>query len=287
MNSRERLHAISPLLYRVAERVYRHSPVACGGVKSAHELMRMSILNASQEQRRLFEQYFGGELRVLDGPFRGMSYLAEACGSFLGPKLVGSYEAELWDWVEEAVAAGYPAIIDIGSAEGYYAVGFAFRSMRPAIYAFDTDPDAQRACETLARANGVHGRITICGECGPETLQSLLSERALVFCDIEGAERELLDPKIVPALATADLIVETHDHRSPGVSALLESRFSRSHRIERVTARSRSAGEFRSINTLPTAHQLPLLDEGRPPDQVWLRMLSKQNGWVHSGHDRQ
>jgi hypothetical protein len=32
----------------------------------------------------------------------------------------------------------------------------------------------------------------------------------LVLCDIEGAERELLNPVVSPALAGMDLIVESH-----------------------------------------------------------------------------
>src|SRR4051812_19305855 len=63
--------------------------------------------------------------RVLQGPFAGMQYVTESYGSQLVPKLLGSYENELHDLVEQIVAQRPKIVIDIGAAEGYYAVGLA------------------------------------------------------------------------------------------------------------------------------------------------------------------
>lgn len=46
--------------------------------------------------------------------------------------------------------------------------------------------------------------------------------RVLVFCDIEGAERDLLDPVAEPALAGMDIIVESHECLVPGINAELQ-----------------------------------------------------------------
>ena len=59
--------------------------------------------------------------------------------------------------------------------------------------------------------------------------------QALVICDIEGAERELLDPSAAPALAGMDLIVEAHDCAIPGLAKLLEAKFSATHDVRIVT----------------------------------------------------
>ena len=52
----------------------------------------------------------------------------------------------------------------------------------------------------------------------------------LLLCDIEGAERELLDPLAAPALLGIDMIVECHD----GAAKLLTDRFTSSHDITPV-----------------------------------------------------
>src|SRR5512140_2013789 len=65
-------------------------------------------------------------LEVLSGPFKGMRYGDFSYNSALIPKLLGTYEADLHNWVGEALATGYDAVINVGCAEGYYAVGFAY-----------------------------------------------------------------------------------------------------------------------------------------------------------------
>ena len=60
--------------------------------------------------------------------------------------------------------------------------------------AFDTDVNAQNSCRQLAERNGVADRVTIGGLFSPNDFAKYENEAALVFCDIEGAEEELLDP---------------------------------------------------------------------------------------------
>ena len=65
--------------------------------------------------------------RVASGPFAGMRHGDIAVGSVLTVKLLGTYEKELWPIIDQIIATAYPLIIDIGAAEGYYAVGLAMR----------------------------------------------------------------------------------------------------------------------------------------------------------------
>src|SRR4051794_20818862 len=60
---------------------------------------------------------------VRSGVFRGMRYVDQARSSALLPKLLGSYEREIADEIERAAGVDYRVCVDIGSAEGYYAIG--------------------------------------------------------------------------------------------------------------------------------------------------------------------
>ena len=64
-----------------------------------------------------------------------------------------SYECQLHDVVAGWIAAEYPQPIDVGSAEGYYAVGFALAMPRTTVDAFDIDPAARAECTALAQLN--------------------------------------------------------------------------------------------------------------------------------------
>ena len=64
---------------------------------------------------------------VAAGPFAGMRYAGLPSGSTAGPKLLGSYESEIAAWIEGLCGARLDTIVDVGCAEGYYAVGMAMR----------------------------------------------------------------------------------------------------------------------------------------------------------------
>lgn len=178
---------------------------------------------------RLLREYRG---TVLGGPFAGLVGLTEVREGCQVPKLLGSYERELRPVVERIIATSYDVVVNVGCAEGYYAVGLARRMPQTRILAFDTNPQAQAACRRLAERNGVADRVLIGGTLAGEDFARFAGRRAVVICDIEGAEDALLDPAAYPALAGMDVLVECHDCFKPGMSKLLGGRFQASHRVE-------------------------------------------------------
>ena len=168
--------------------------------------------------------------RVLSGPFAGMDFLPRSAEGCHAAKLLGCYEQPLHPFVEQAVEASYEAVLNVGCAEGYYAVGLARRMPAVRVYAFDLDARAREACAGLAEKEGVAGRVVVGGRLGPDDLAAHAGRRVLLLCDVEGAEKELLDPVASPALRGMDLIVECH----AGAARLLTERFQSSHEITAV-----------------------------------------------------
>ena len=75
---------------------------------------------------------------VLSGPFTlGCSRRRAVMGPH-GPLLAGSYEAELHDVLEDVIVERPSRIIDVGCAEGYYAVGLAMRCPDAAVFTSST-----------------------------------------------------------------------------------------------------------------------------------------------------
>ena len=108
-------------------------------------------------------------LKVLNSPFKGMMYPRfDSVGSAICPKLIGSYEKELHPVIEKLKGRTYTEILDIGCAEGYYAVGLGLLFNDARIYAYDLDPKARLLCRQMAEINGLQDRFEIRSECTTE-----------------------------------------------------------------------------------------------------------------------
>lgn len=211
--------------------------------------------------------------KIIAGPFRGMPYIDTAAGSALTPKIIGSYEQELIPVIEEVIErarkGAYSMIVDIGSAEGYYAVGLAFRCPTAQITVFEGDERARQLCLQLATKNGVSERIQIKGYCDVAALQKDLQPDAFVLCDCEGSEVDLLDPVTVPALLSAELLVELHDFCRPDATRIITQRFAPTHEIRIIDTAPRVAGSHPSLKSLKEQDQLIAMKEHRPGPMQW------------------
>ncbi|MDP2759331.1 MAG: class I SAM-dependent methyltransferase [Sideroxyarcus sp.] len=220
-------------------------------------------------------QHHGTE--VMDGPLKGMNFLPQSAEGCHIAKLLGCYEQPLLPYIEQAIRASYPAILNIGCAEGYYAVGMARRMPETTVFAFDLNPKAQETCRALAEKNGVADRVRVGALFRPEDFAAHAGQRVLVLCDIEGAERELLDPVSAPALAGMDLIVESHECLVAGITKLLIDRFATTHDIAVVE----DNGQRQLANAPPWFNNLAHLDqllatwEWRSGPTPWLVMKAK------------
>jgi hypothetical protein len=168
---------------------------------------------------------------VAGGPFAGMRYPTRPLVTALLPKLAGTYELELQPAIEEMLARVPDRLIDVGSADGYYAVGTARRGVP--VVAFESRRSGRYLCSRLAGCNGV--RVEQRRRASAAALEHALAvDHPALICDIDGGERSLLDPAAVPALRRTHAIVETHDEWDAGVTDELTRRFEPTHVVERI-----------------------------------------------------
>jgi len=212
---------------------------------------------------------------VMSGPFQGMVYLAKGSEGSTSARLLGAYEAALHPIIEKITRRGYEQIIDVGCAEGYYAVGFAMRMPAARVIARDSNPDARDKCAQLAAANGVSAQIDIGGEMGHGDFDICTRAKTLVICDIEGAEAQLLDPVRARGLASADILVEVHDCFSSGLSAQIAQRFAPSHNVLLIERSLSDAPLPDWMDTLSDLDRLMALWEWRIGPTPWLWMTRK------------
>jgi hypothetical protein len=216
---------------------------------------------------------------VLGGPFAGMRYVGGSVGSQYWPKVFGTYEveiAELWPAFDRE---DFSLVVDVGAAEGYYAVGCARRWVRSRVVAFETGEEGRRLLAEMAGLNGVAHRVEIRGRADLSGLGGVFErepgERILCIMDIEGGEAELCDPGAVPALRSAHVLVETHEFAVPGINELLKARFAPTHTVAAYCPRSRTLGDFVGIvpewiRRILGRNLIHVVDEWRTPNCGWL-----------------
>jgi hypothetical protein len=232
-------------------------------------------------RRALFPE--GQPIVVRCGPFRGLRYIDETVWGSITPKWIGSYEAELHPVIGEIAGRSYSTIIDVGCAEGYYAVGLATLMPSARIIAFDTDFISRGQVRRLAQLNGVTIRIKVNSFCTHQDLDDSSNGATLIVCDIEGFESDLLNPNCAASLYESDILVEVHEESASSeiTEQLLRSRFANSHRIERVAAVSRDSWIVENRHCFPQGIRSDVLDrateENRATGRVWLWMRAGAN----------
>jgi hypothetical protein len=218
--------------------------------------------------------------KVATGPFRGMHYIRESVGSAWAPKVLGTYEKELWPIFEAIVAERYDSFVDIGAAEGFYAVGLAMCMPRLRVIAFEAQTDTHRWLGSLSVANGVEERIKIFGACSSESLATACrkSGKTLVLCDAEGAEYALLQPSNFPDSASTSFLVELHHWVYPDIENVLRDRFSQTHTVEIICASPRTAADWPGEVRIAERYHLACMNEARPPGMKWMWLRCRALG---------
>ncbi len=203
---------------------------------------------------------------VVAGPFRGLRFTDRSSWGAAAPFLVGSYEEELHGPLEDLISARPTTVIDVGCAEGYYAVGLALRLPEARVFAYDVDPLARQLCAAMAALNDVDTRVHVRGECTVSELQALSGPGVLLILDCEGAELDLLRLEQVPQLASTTILVELHDFIDSTITAIILSRFRETHAITLHDSRARNLDAYEVLTPLSREDRATAVDETRPLD---------------------
>lgn len=249
----------------------------CNGVREerSDQLMLRIMADVNGQVFRMFGN------KVLGGPFTGMiipernEHWDDGNSSV---KLLGVYEHELRDVIDHASWRRPRILINVGAAEGYYAIGFARSIGNLQVYAFDTNAGCRLLCEQLAEKNGVADQVEVLDGCNePEQMSAVNSPaHKLYILDCEGYELNLVDPIRCPSICHSDLIIECHDFLNPAISATLADRLEATHTISLIQPRLPDFNQFSFVRRTPNVMSVLALTEKRPMPCYWLACWAKQ-----------
>jgi len=206
--------------------------------------------------------------RIAGGPFVGMRLDYDSFPVHSSPKFLGTYEYELQGVIERAIQLDPKYVLNVGCAEGYYAVGLAIRLNDAQVFAADADPKALSATIKNAELNGVSAQVYPVGIVKPGQFSRYLkTDGSLLMMDCEGAEFSLLDPATDPVLLRTNILVEIHQEF--GDECEIIRKFEDTHSVIEIAPAPRPASEL-PVGLIEGIDVLSATDERRSLQTSWL-----------------
>ena len=229
----------------------------------------------------LLEKRFQGTVQY--GPFKGL----QLAGSLKwnpqskASMLLGLYEKEICDLLLKESCLGKKILVDLGAADGFYAVGSLRARLFEYAFCFESSEKGRSALQRNALINGVEKRMKVFGEASVDWHLNLpkdqLKDMVIIF-DIEGAEFELLTPSVLATLKESTLIVELHhefvDRGGAKLAKLIED--AKEFFVPTfIRTTSRDLSQITEIESFSDIDRWLLCSEGRPRDAIWVLLKSR------------
>lgn len=193
----------------------------------------------------------------------------------------GFYELQVLEKIDQYRGSKYRFFVDIGAANGYYAIGVLVSNIFSKSYAFEISEHGRRVIKKNAELNGVSSNIEIHSA---GTIESILNfdvtflKEALFLIDIEGGEFELLNEDVLFHLQNSVLIIELHEWLiDNGDSKIvdLKNMAQKYFRISELTTGPRNPHHFKELNILSDDEKWLICSEKREKNMTWLVLEPK------------
>lgn len=157
------------------------------------------------------------EYRVKYGPFAGLRLSTTPLWGTgeSGAQCLGLYEKEIQELLAEIQRERRKSVlIDVGGADGFFALGSLFSGMFSRCITFEANAALRAGLDELAYANQIRDNIEIRGLATQDALVDAVREcggDCVVLCDIEGGEYALFESALLVAIKNIDVIIELHE----------------------------------------------------------------------------
>lgn len=221
--------------------------------------------------------------RVKYGPFKNLILDKDSWWAKfdLISQILGTYEENVVNYVLSKREETKELFVNIGAADGYFAVGFAFSGLFENIYAYEISRDARNKIRENAIRNNCINKINIKNEANIYSFMEIEKsfKSGMILIDIEGSEYDLLDQKMFSILKNFHLIVEMHpflvnDGFLKNERLLLDAK--KYFNVDISFRKNYSPCKFKELAKFSEDEQLLALSEGRSEKTEWL-LLSPKN----------
>lgn len=224
-----------------------------------------------RRERISLEIYEACKETVKLGPFKGLKLKKNNWWgkSDLGSMCLGLYEKELLDFIFSDATNGRNTFIDVGAADGYYAIGLLNAKKADRAICFELSEKGQNTIRNNWILNNEPGHLEVYGD----VLQSFIKattnidfSKTFMIVDIEGAEFEFLTSNILNHISKSIVILEVHNwvhdflHKYSELLKNVEKYFE----IEVLDRVERPTTTLNELRALTDDNRLLLTSEARP-----------------------
>lgn len=231
-----------------------------------------------RERRRLSDLLMCEYNRTVRyGPLKGYKIPKEShWGGLARPSmLLGLYEREVVDVLVEH-SDHRDIFVDVGAADGFFAVGLVACGVFNRSYAFEINTNGRQVIRKSSEINAVSHLVSVSGRFDENFVASaehLDLSRSVVLIDIEGDEFGLLDSVLIDQLRDAVVIVELHDFYFGNGEALKSALFNRLKvyfELTTITTGARELPRSGLLDAMSDNERWLLCSEGRVRRMEWL-----------------
>ncbi|OGJ37768.1 MAG: hypothetical protein A2182_03145 [Candidatus Pacebacteria bacterium RIFOXYA1_FULL_38_18] len=217
------------------------------------------------------------------GPFKGL--IIKHRNDWNGNMFLGIYEQEVLQLFQK-FPKKYNTLINIGAADGYYAIGGLVSGLFNKTYCFELSKKSRINILKNAILNRVQNDIKIFGIAKSGFTRKLKKaganlEKSIIICDIEGNEFELFNKQVFGLFKKSILVIEVHDWHENGKSRYkkLKKNAGRYFKIQEIQSGTRDLSIFPEIKNLKDNDRWLLCSEGRHYAQTWLILKPKKSNF--------
>lgn len=246
--------------------------------KTHPDLYSQIIFNHKVSLSNAVAEFHG--FKVGHGPFKGLKLLKTTywAPTDKASMVLGLYEQGILNELN-LLKGKYKVLIDIGAADGYYAIGALIGGICEKAYCFELNEEGQSSIRQTAILNDVSSNVTIFGGAN-NTFYNLIPEfdrnPSILLVDIEGAEFDLLTEDVFSIFKQSIVFIELHDwfykDRNEKIKSLF-ARFSKTHTAYEISYGSRNPDDFPELADLCDDDRWLLCSEGRAKTMKWLKLV--------------
>lgn len=219
------------------------------------------------------------------GLFQGMKLNSQTWwGSLdLGAMCLGEYEKEVLIELEQEFKKNRKpkTFIDIGAADGYYAVGALFSGLVEKCICFELSPAGRENIATNHALNNSPGILEIHGDIFEDFEKVITTKEfqdSVILVDIEGSEFTFLNKETLSLIKEATIIIEIHNWIENFEQTYREFLLNASEFffIEKIKPRSRDFNSFEEeLRSYTDENRVLLFSESRPCQMRFLKLSPK------------
>jgi hypothetical protein len=201
----------------------------------------------------------------------------------LGSKALGLYEQEIQTLLFELQdSKKRKTLIDIGGADGYFAIGALVSKLFTKVIVFEISSKGRETLRDNAVINCIENNLTILKEASSESFQNLVDSNlnladSVVLCDIEGAEYDLFNDEILKKLLNSHIIIEIHcwDESMKKKKEEFHERVLKLFDIRKIRTQGRDFSPLTETHDLSDQDRSLLVSEGRLRLGEWWHLTPK------------